>query len=140
MTKPSLASGELAFHAALRAAVGARFVIRGKTTLAELCAMARITPRYPAKILAQHVDVVLCEPATLAPVVAIDLDDSTHYVRDHSVRESVIDEVFRTIGVALIRPRVQTSYEADAIARWIDAVVSRTVAKSFTRTTERPAR
>ncbi|HEY7624329.1 MAG TPA: DUF2726 domain-containing protein [Candidatus Limnocylindria bacterium] len=139
MAKQTLPASDEAFATALKAAAGTRFAIRSKTSLAEVCAMARVTPRYPAKILSERVDFVLCDRATLAPVVAIDLDDARHLVRERSVRESIIDEVFRAIGVALIRPRAQLSYEPDAIAQWIDAVVSRVVAKTVTRTTERPA-
>jgi hypothetical protein len=139
MARQTQRAPHLAFETALKAAALNRYVVRSRMTLGEICAISRITPRYPVKLLSEAVDFVLCDPATLAPLVAIDLDDARHFVRDHSVRESVIDDVFRGIGVALIRPRAQTTYDAGAIAQWIEAAMSRAVAKNSMRTTERPA-
>ncbi len=72
-----------------------------------------------------HVDFVLCDPVTLAPVVAIELDDLTDYPRDRADRDAFVNQLFRVIGVALIRQRVQVTYDPDAIARWIDAALPR---------------
>jgi very-short-patch-repair endonuclease len=77
------------------------------------------------RVSSKHVDFVLCDPSTLAPVVAIELDDSTHYRRDRADRDAFVNQLFKVIGVSLIRHRVQSAYDTDAIARWIDAELSR---------------
>ena len=121
--KSMLTAVELAFYNVLKEAVDDRFVILLKVGLSDLCEITSREVNQAAfnRISSKHVDFVLCDPVTLAPVVAIELDDSTHYRRDRADRDAFVDKLFRTIGVALIRHRVQARYDADALARWIDA-------------------
>jgi hypothetical protein len=77
------------------------------------------------RVAARRVDFVLCDQTTLSPVVAIELDDSVNYPRDRADREVFMNELFRVIGVALIRHRVQTTYDTAAIERWVDAALTR---------------
>jgi len=121
--KSMLSPAELAFYNVLKEAIGTRFVILLKVGLNDLCEITNREVNQAAfnRVSSKHVDFVLCDPVTLAPVVAIELDDSTHYRRDRADRDAFVDKLFRTIGVALIRHRVQAGYNADALARWIDA-------------------
>ena len=77
------------------------------------------------RVAAKHVDFVLCDQVTLHPLVAIELDDSSHYQRDRADRDAFINELFRVIGVALIRHRVQMAYDPAAIERWVDSALAR---------------
>ena len=125
--KSLLSSVELAFYNVLKAAVGDRFVILLKVGVRDLC---EITHRHVSqaafnRVAAQRVDFVLCDQTTLSPVVAIELDDSTNYPRERADREVFMNELFRVIGVALIRHRVQSTYDTAAIERWVDAALTR---------------
>ncbi|TMF24118.1 MAG: DUF2726 domain-containing protein [Chloroflexi bacterium] len=121
--KSMLSAAELVFYNVLKTAIGARFVILLKVGVSDLCEITSREVNQAAfnRIAAKRVDFVLCDPITLAPAVAIELDDSTHYRRDRAERDAFVNEVFRVIGVALIRHRVQSSYDPAALARWIDA-------------------
>jgi hypothetical protein len=125
--KSLLSPSELVFYNVLKTAVGHRFVILLKVGVGDLCEITKRDMNKAAfdRVAAKPVDFVLCEQTTLAPVVAIELDDSTNYPRDRAQRDAFVNELFRVIGVALIHQRVQTRYDPAAIARWVDAALAR---------------
>ncbi len=125
--KSLLSEAELAYFNVLKEAVGERFLILLKVGLHDLCEITRHEANQAAfnRVASRHVDFVLCDPVTLAPVVAIELDDLTDYSRDRADRDAFVNQLFRVIGIALIRQRVQVAYDPDAIARWIDAALPR---------------
>ena len=125
--KSLLSSVEITFYNALKDALEDRFVILLKVGVRDLCEIThrQVNPAAFNRVAAQQVDFVLCDQTTLSPVVAIELDDSTNYPRDRADREVFMNELFRTIGVALIRHRVQMAYDPDAIERWVDAALTR---------------
>jgi uncharacterized protein DUF2726 len=124
--KSRLSPAELAFYDVLKAAVGDRFLILIKLGVRDLCEITHREVNQAAfnRVAAKQVDFVLCDQVTLAPLVAIELDDSTHYPRERAERDAFVNELFRVIGVALIHQRVQGSYDAVAVARWVDAAVA----------------
>ena len=125
--KSLLSPEELAFYEVLKLALGGRFLVLLKVAVRDLCEITNREVNQAAfnRIAAKQVDFVLCDPQTLAPVVAIELDDSTLYPKDRAQRDAFMNELFRVIGVALIHQRVQIGYDPAAIARWIDAAVAR---------------
>ena len=125
--KSLLSGAELVFYNALKDAVGDRFLILLKTSVRDLCEITHRDVNQAAfnRVAAKQVDFVLCDKATLAPVVAIELDDSSHYERHSADRDAFMNELFRVIGVALIRHRVQATYDAAAIERWVDSALAR---------------
>jgi hypothetical protein len=125
--KSLLSAAELAFYNVLKAAVGDRFVILLKVGVRDLVEITHREVNQAAfnRVTAKHVDFVLCDQITLHPVVAIELDDSSHYRRERADRDAFINELFRVIGVALIRHRVQMAYDPDAIERWVDSALAR---------------
>jgi hypothetical protein len=125
--KSLLSPAELAFYNALKDALGDRFVILLKVGVRDLVEITNREVNQAAfnRVAAKRVDFVLCDQVTLHPLVAIELDDSTHYQRDRAARDVFMNELFRVIGVALIRHRVQMSYDTAAIERWVDAALAR---------------
>jgi hypothetical protein len=125
--KSLLSPAELVFYNVLKEAVGDRFLILLKVGVRDLCEITHREMNHTAfnRIAAKRVDFVLCDQVTLLPVVAIELDDSTHYQLDRAERDLFMNELFRVIGVALIRHRVQATYDPAAIERWVDAALAR---------------
>ena len=121
--KSLLSPTELEFYNVLKLAVGDRFLILLKLDLRDLCEITHRDVNQAAfnQVADEKIDFVLCDQATLAPVVAIELDDSTLYPRDRAERDTFMKELFRVIGVSLIHQRVQARYDPAAIARWVDA-------------------
>src|SRR5439155_23580098 len=107
-TRESLLSpAELDFYNVLKMATRDQFVILLKVGLSDLC---EVTDRHVNqaafnRVQSKHVDFVLCDRVTFAPVVAIELDDSTHYRRERADRDAFVNQLFRGIGVALIHQR-----------------------------------
>src|SRR2546427_9065307 len=125
--KSLLSPAELEFYCALKDAVSDRFLILMKVGVRDRCEITNREVNHAAfnRVAAEHMDFVLCDQTTLAPVVAIELDDATLYPRDRAERDAFLNELFRVIGVALIDQRVQKGYDSAAIARWVDAAISR---------------
>ena len=125
--KSLLSPAELEFYSVLKDAVSDRFLILLKVGVRDLCEITNRDVNQAAfnRVTDERMDFVLCDQATLAPVVAIELDDSTHYRRDRAERDAFMNELFRVIGVALIHQRVQMSYDPAAIARWVEAAAVR---------------
>lgn len=126
--KSLLSPAELEFYNVLKDAIGDRFLILLKVGVRDLCEITNREVNHAAfnRVAAEHMDFVLCDMATLAPVVAIELDDATLYPRDRAERDAFLNELFRVIGVSLIHQRVQARYDPAAIARWVDAAAART--------------
>jgi hypothetical protein len=125
--KSLLTPSELSFYNVLKITIGDRFVILLKVRVRDLCELTKSATNQVAfnRIAAKQVDFVLCDQTTLAPLVAIELDDSTKLPRDLAERDVLMNELFRVIGVALIRHRVQMVYDPTTIERWIDSALTR---------------
>jgi len=66
------------------------------------------------RICSKHVDFILCG-SNLAPVVAIELDDSSHDGEDRQSRDSFIDEAFKAANLPLVHIRCKRGYELEEI-------------------------
>ena len=68
------------------------------------------------RVAAKHIDFVLCDPRTLAPVLAVELDDASHAAPHRRQRDVLVNEVLRTVGLPLLRVPVQRSYVPRQVA------------------------
>ena len=75
------------------------------------------------KILAKHVDFVLCDSASLEPILCIELDDSSHQRKDRVERDIFVDEAFESAGLPLLRIPVRSNYKSREIRELIDELV-----------------
>jgi hypothetical protein len=108
-----LSAAEFSFYKVLAGAVGERAVICPKVNLADLFYVVRPNENqtYRNKIDRKHVDFVLCEPVTMRPRCAIELDDASHGRRDRQERDAFVDEVFEVAGLPLVRVPAKASYK-----------------------------
>jgi len=72
------------------------------------------------KILAKHVDFVLCDPNSLEIVMGIELDDSSHQRADRIERDRFVDRAFESAGIPLLRIPVQSKYLSREIRELIE--------------------
>ena len=81
------------------------------------------------KINRKHVDFVLCDPDTLRPILAIELDDRSHRRPDRIERDAFVDRIFNDAKLPLIRFPARRAYDprmiADAIAQAVPLSVSK---------------
>jgi hypothetical protein len=65
------------------------------------------------RISRRHVDFLVCESSTLKPVLAIELDDSSHNRPSQKERDQFLDDVFKAADLPLMRvsPKMQYTRE-----------------------------
>ena len=113
-----LSAAELSFFRVLQTAVGTRAVITCKVRLADLFYVPRPNENRGAhnRIDRKHVDFLLCDPATMRPLLAIELDDSSHRQAKRVERDVLVDRVFEAAGLPLVRFAVRAAYNPQQIA------------------------
>ena len=118
-----LTPAERSFYGALCMAVADRHLIFCKVRLADLVTVAKGVEKWQShfnRISAKHVDFVLCAQDTLAPVVAIELDDKSHGSSSRQDRDAFVDDVLDAAGIPIVRVRASRSYNAHDIRRMIN--------------------
>ncbi len=91
---------EASFFHTLRTVVGDGALIFPKVNLADLLYAPRQRERLSAwnRINRKHIDFVLCDPRTLAPVLAVELDDRSHRRPDRAERDAFLDDAWAVPG------------------------------------------
>lgn len=118
-----MTAAEVKFYRALQKAVQDDYVIFAMVRVADLLVVAEGTQNYRGwlnKILSKHIDFVLCDPGSLEPKVAIELDDATHQRPDRQERDAFLEHAFESAGVPLLRIQVASGYEAKPLRQAID--------------------
>jgi len=119
-----LSRGELAFYRALVSAAADRFVVMVKVRLADLVEVERSGAGAIAalnRVSAKHVDFVLCDPGEIAPVLVIELDDSSHDSAKRRDSDAVKDRALASAGLPLVRVRAAARYDVAEIRRAVEA-------------------
>ena len=114
---------ELRFYRSLYKAVQDDFEIFAMVRIADLLRVEPGTANYRKwlnKILAKHIDFVICDPGSLEPRACIELDDSSHQRPERMERDEFVDKAFESAGLPLIRIAVQKSYPPREIRELID--------------------
>ncbi len=89
--------------------------IYGKTRIADLIRVRRGLSRSDyagafSKIRSKHVDFVLVHPLTFAPLLVIELDDSTHEEYERKVRDAFVDEAMNQAGIPILHVPLRKRY------------------------------
>ena len=124
LRKPFLSPAELVFYTALKSVVPSGVAILAKIRLADIVKVDRSIAPYSSeaniyfnKITRKHVDFLLCQADALNPMVAIELDDSSHQKPDRVRRDELVDNIFEAANFPLVRVQVQSSYDIGDITR-----------------------
>jgi hypothetical protein len=111
-----LSPAEQSFCMVLQGIVTAQLMICPKVALADLffanTGDARQNRICLNRIDRKHVDFLLCEPKTLRPKVAIELDDRSHERHDRQERDVFVDGVFAAANLPLVRVQAKRGYAA----------------------------
>lgn len=121
-TRTLLSKGERAFWRSLCDAVGKRYLIFCKVRLADLATApderADSVRRFQ-DLGSFHVDFVLCDSDTTAPLLVIELDDPSHeqaYVRR---RDRFKDAVLKAAGLPVYRVKCLNTYSGNELSNEI---------------------
>ena len=72
------------------------------------------------KLRGRSLDFVVCDPATLRPLVVIELDDSTHDRPDRQARDEDVERLLSAAGLPFVRFKCRRTYHTQSVA---DAVL-----------------
>ena len=91
-----LSKAELSFYLVLKSMMKDYMVICPKVSLAELLYVDHPNRNQSAfaRIRQKRVDFVICEPLTMRPRFAIELDDNSHQRNDRLERDDFVEKVF----------------------------------------------
>ena len=115
---------ELKFYKILEEVVE-EYKIFGKVRVADIIKVDSEKARgnylkYFNKIARKHVDFLLCDPGTLEPVAAIELDDSSHETAERAERDVFLDKAFKMAELPLLRFKVRAKYDKIEIRKRIE--------------------
>jgi hypothetical protein len=117
---------ELRFYKSLLKAVQDDWEIFAMVRIADLLRVEKGVPnrrKWLNKILAKHIDFVLCDPGSLAPVICIELDDPSHDRADRVERDIFVNRAFDAAELPLLRIPTQPKYQSREIRELIDSVL-----------------
>ncbi|MFN3928671.1 MAG: DUF2726 domain-containing protein [Thermoflexus sp.] len=113
-----LSDSEAAFYWTLKKAIGERWVIAVKVPLMQIMRRRRRLPSELYQMLEHgHVDFLLLHPRSWEPVIAIELDDTSHLTSVRRDRDRRKDELFRIAGIPLLRWQVGQNWNVEEIAQ-----------------------
>ncbi|KLU02305.1 putative queD like protein [Rhodopirellula islandica] len=123
-----LSAAELAFYRVLEQAVGETYSINNKVRLWDvLCVPRREDSRtYENKISSKHIDFLLCDPSTMQPILAIELDDASHNRKDRQERDAFLDQALTAAGLAILHIKAARTYSIAEVGHQIASVLPET--------------
>jgi hypothetical protein len=121
-----LSPAEHSFYLVLRQMMGEYFTVCPKVNLVDLFYVAQPHVNFAARarIDRKHVDFLICDPRTMQPRFAIELDDASHRRKDRAERDKLVDHVFARAGLPLLRIPARASYSQTELGSLFRAVLS----------------
>ena len=112
-----LSAAELTFFRVLKTQLPPEWHLVTKVNLADLFFVRQPHRNQAARnrIDRKHVDFVICEAATMRPLLAVELDDSSHDRADRIARDQFVDRVFEAAGLPLLHVRFAWAYQPEVL-------------------------
>lgn len=79
---------------------------------------------YYHRINQYSVDFIICDKSNLTPVLAIELDDSSHLLSKRQDRDDFVNQVFADAGLAILRVPVKQTYDTQSLTVQIQEKLS----------------
>jgi very-short-patch-repair endonuclease len=108
-----LSPAELSFFRVMKSELPEEWNLIAKVNLADLF-FVRMPHRNRAarnRIDRKHVDFVICDAATMEPLLGIELDDASHNRHDRVERDAFVDRVFEAAGLPLLHVKAARTYQ-----------------------------
>lgn len=78
---------------------------------------------YRNKIKSRHVDFVICDHKDVRPLIAIELNDSSHLQKRRMVRDHFYEQLFGTIGLPFLQVPAHSAYDEQELENQIKALI-----------------
>lgn len=120
-----LTAGNRAFYEVLRTVVPDGKVIFAEVSLSALFEAKKGKGEQGARnrVNQKTVDFVICDRATMRPLCAIEVDDSTHRRANRIARDEVVNGLFKFHSLPLIRIRGAMSHKPDDLRAQLGSVL-----------------
>ncbi|MHB8626541.1 MAG: DUF2726 domain-containing protein [Aggregatilineales bacterium] len=117
------------YYTVLLQEVGSHYRIYPKVRLGDLIRVAN-NPKdkrnHEAQLWCKHIDFVVCNGNTLEPLLAIELDDSSHQFPDRQESDLLKDRVCDEADLPLMRVKVEGDYPVSTIGEEIRKLLDNT--------------
>ena len=117
-----LTKAERSFFGVLQQAVGDRYLVFAKVRLADLVFLPSGTEKRQShfnRIQSKHIDFVLCDHDVVRPLLAIELDDSSHNRTDRQDRDTFVNSALIAAGLPILHVPARASYNVQELANAI---------------------
>jgi very-short-patch-repair endonuclease len=117
-----LTRAERSFYEVLQRVAGDNMQVFAKVRLADLVWLPKGTQNRQAhlnRVLSKHIDFVLCHRETVSPVLAIELDDSSHNMSYRQSRDAVVNDILHSAGLPILRIPAKYSYAPNELSELI---------------------
>ena len=74
----------------------------------------------------KSVDFVLCDKTYISPVLAIELDDSTHELQERQERDIEVERILKNAGVPLLRIKNEGRFDTSIISEMVHQTITGT--------------
>lgn len=114
---------ERRFFRALRDATGKKYEIFPKVRLGDFVYLSNLPKNqkyHRNQIQCKHIDYLLCEKFRFKPILAIELDDSSHNRLSRIESDEFKSTLFEEIGLPLLRFKIQSDYNSAEIVEKIE--------------------
>lgn len=118
-----LTEAERKFYFALTEILGNGYMIFSKVRMADLLYLPKMSNsdfyHYQNKIQSKHVDFLICDKENIKPLLAIELDDSSHSKFNRILRDELVDKIFESAKLSIIHIRTASSYSSEDLLQKI---------------------
>ena len=126
--KTLFSPAERSFLGVLERAVGDETRVLGKVRLADLIDVHKglskgVRQGALNRIRSKHVDFVLCDVSSAAPLCGIELDDGSHERTDRKKRDAFVQRAFEAAGLPLLRFPARQGYSLEEVRRALEPVL-----------------
>jgi hypothetical protein len=80
--------------------------------------------RYLNKIQSKHVDFLLCDRENIKPLLAIELDDSSHLHPSRIERDNFIDKIFENAKLPILHIKYSKGYDREKLGQQIKTAIT----------------
>jgi very-short-patch-repair endonuclease len=120
-----LSPAEISFFHVIKGVLGPEHHLISKVNLWDLFYVEKPQMNQAAinRIDRKHVDFVICDAGTMQPVLAIELDDSSHQSAKAKETDAFKDDVFKAAGLPLLRVAAARGYDPRVLAEQMNSVM-----------------
>ena len=121
-----LSPAELAFFRVIETLDLGDYRVFVKVGLADLVSVKKGTePRQSSqnRLNGRHADFVLCEAATMRPLLVIELDDSSHRTEGRRAKDAAKDSILQAAGLPILRVLAKRAYNTRDLADQIRQLI-----------------